>query len=95
MENDNIFVINLISGDYVIGELREENDYVVIHKPLRLAYAPGNMAIMPFCPFSDDEQVKIPTKFIIHKSSPSDPVLTVYKQKTSQIVVPKSKLLMS
>ena len=97
----NAKIMKLMNGDEVIADIVANNDsMVIINNPAKIVMFPGEdggmgLALMPWLPYSDDEEVKIREKNILVTVSPSSEIFSEYNERFgSGLVVPDSDLIL-
>ena len=87
-----IKILKLVNGDDVIssveydgGEERYDGGEVKLSNPAKLMMFPSEeggmaMALIPWCPYSDDEEFEIDERNILVSISPSDELRESYNQ---------------
>lgn len=75
-------LIKLITGEEVIAYKEESKDgMIVLKNPVKLAFSPEGVAMIPFAPFSKSDKITISSANVIFETELED---EVYNQYNSQ-----------
>jgi hypothetical protein len=96
----NAKVMKLMNGEEIIADVKkEENGKITLSSPAKIVMFPSEdegmgMALMPWFPYSDDEEAIIDRQNIIVTVTPSEHLTNEYNERFgSGIVVPDSDLI--
>jgi hypothetical protein len=86
-------LIRLTSGEEVIAKIVEETNggYQVKNPTILLPAGQGRIALVPWLPYSESENMFIPEKIIGFVVVPKDELIKEYTSMTSGLILPSTK----
>ncbi len=94
----NIKILKLVNGDDIISDI-DESSGIVLKNPARIMMFPSDdgsmgMALMPWCPYSEQEDFKIAPIHVLIKMDAPEELCNEYNDKFgSGLEVPPTNLI--
>ena len=88
-----IRLIKLITGEEVIADIYENENELRLKEPVKMALTSQGIAMMPFCPFMNDNEIKINSKNVLFITEVDEEVLNAYNSKFGSGIVLANKSL--
>lgn len=88
-------LIRLMSGEEILAKVIEETltGGIVLKQPLIILPAgQGRLALVPWLPYGETENMTLPDKVIAFTIEPQKELLNEYNSATSGLVIPDSKV---
>ena len=96
----NVKIIKLTNSDEVIADVKEsDDDKVILSNPAKIVMFPGEdggmgLALVPWLPYSDDEEVEIKEKDILVVVTPSSEIFSEYNGRFgSGLIIPDDGII--
>lgn len=100
MSDDRIYILKLTSGEDVIGEILDDNDfYVSVKNPIKIAIAmqkgQPSVGFQPFPMFSDEQEKLFPIGklSVVYSYKANQEFIDGYKQVFSSLIMPNKQIL--
>jgi hypothetical protein len=90
----NIKLIRLTSGEEILAKIIEEtsNGYQVNRPAIILPAGQGRLALVPWLPYAETEDMLIPDKVIAFSITPKSEMVKEYNTMVSGILIPDNKV---
>ena len=92
-----IKLIRMWSGEDVIADVIEENEYTVtMENPIVAvpSQQPGQIAFAPWSPLLEKDKIEITKKYIVYIGNPQDGIIEQYDSMFGKISQPTKKLIL-
>ena len=92
----NVKLIRMWSGEDVIADLVEKDDYVVISNPIvAIPSGNGQLGFAPWSPLLKDkgEKIKVSKSYVVYIADTQEQIVEQYEQMFSLIKSPSKKLI--
>ena len=91
-----IKLIRMWSGEDVIADVIEENEYTItMENPIVAvpSQQPGQIAFAPWSPLSEKGGIEVTKKYVVYVTDPQSDVAEQHKQMFGKISTPTKKLI--
>ena len=91
-----IKLIRMWSGEDVIADVIEENEYTItMENPIVAvpSQQPGQIAFAPWSPLHAKEKIKVTEKYVVYIGEPQEEIVEEYKTMFGKISTPTKKLI--
>ena len=91
-----IKLIRMWSGEDVIADVIEENEYTItMENPIVAvpSQQPGQIAFAPWSPFHKKGKIKVSEKYVVYIGDPQSEIIEEYKTMFGKISTPTKKLI--
>ena len=92
-----IKLIRMWSGEDVIADVIEENEYTItMENPIVAvpSQQPGQIAFAPWSPLLQKDELEVTRKYIVYIGDPQPDIIEQYNTMFSKISTPTKKLIM-
>jgi hypothetical protein len=92
----NVKLIRMWSGEDVIADLVEQDDYIVISNPIvAIPSGNGQLGFAPWSPLlkDKDEKIKVSWRYVVYIADTQEQIVEQYEQMFSLIKSPSKKLI--
>ena len=92
----NVKLIRMWSGEDVIADLVEQDDYIVISNPIvAIPSGNGQLGFSPWSPLlkDKDEKIKVSWRYVVYIADTQEQIVEQYEQMFSVIKSPSKKLI--
>ena len=92
-----IKLIRMWSGEDVIADVIEENEYsVTMENPIVAvpSQQPGQIAFAPWSPLLQKDKIEITKKYVVYIGDPQEEIIEQYKSMFGKISTPTKKLIL-
>jgi hypothetical protein len=84
----NIKIIKLTNGEELIANVKDDNNsYVVLSEPQRIAITEEGVGFVPFSYFSEDKEIPMDKKNILAILNPNTDILNGYNERFGSGIV--------
>ena len=92
-----IKLIRMWSGEDVIADVIEENEYTItMENPIVAvpSQQPGQIAFAPWSPLHKKGKINVSTKYVVYIGEPQEEIIEEYKTMFGKVSTPTKKLIL-
>jgi hypothetical protein len=76
-----VLFIKLSSDEDIISETEENEEFLILINPARIAFTRDGVGIGEMNPFIKDKKITVSKKFVVYHGTPTDEILNAYNSK--------------
>jgi len=85
-----IKIVKLITGDEVVANVSKDKGVFTLKNPTRIMVTQEGVAMMPLCPFTDEDNIKIKESHVLYELEAEIEVKNAYNSKFGSGIVTAS-----
>lgn len=92
---DNVKLVKLLTGEDVLCKVRQSdnNGMVILGKAKRIVLSQQGAALVPVCPFSEEEDVEVREEHVLYTVNVVDEIAREYQNHVGDIISVNSTLV--
>ena len=81
-----IKLLKLVTEELIIADVEADTGIFKLSNPIMLVMGEGGVAMIPYCPFTDEKVIEISYKHIMFETNPNEQAANAYKEQFGGIV---------